>query len=295
MKTEITIPIETEFIIKRLAEHGHENYITGGCVRDLLLGKTPRNWNIVTTAPPEKMLTCFTMLTVIPTRASDGIVTVVMNNAEYECASFRNGDNKEMLLINDLSQRDFTINAMAYSKKTGLVDPFGGMKDLENKIIRCVGSPENCFTKDPLRILRAWRFADKFEFSIEDETLKTMDEMKQSIFTLSPMHLQEEFFTTLISLRRPWENDDLIKLMIPEWEEFDMDQKMSAVKTFRVTNKTSGTPAAYASFFGCFENPERCISVAESTMKRLKFSAYAKKTVCELITEQLQKKGISQC
>ena len=179
----IKLPSGVKFILDTLAAQGKEAYIVGGCVRDAYLGKSPHDWDICTSALPEETTTIFTQAgyKVIPTGIQHGTVTVRIKDKGYEVTTFReDGDYSDgrhpdsvkfvRSLQNDLARRDFTMNAMAYSPATGLIDPFNGRKDIRNKVIRCVGRPEVRFCEDALRIMRAVRFAAVTGFVLEDST-----------------------------------------------------------------------------------------------------------------------------
>ena len=174
------IPKNIEFIIDRLSQNGHSAYIVGGCVRDLLLGQTPHDFDVTTSATPQEIISLFEKT--IPTGIKHGTVTVLAENTPIEVTTFRTEgnytdnrrpDNVQFVknLREDLSRRDFTVNAMAFNKKDGLQDYFGGKADLENKILRAVGDPKTRFTEDALRILRLFRFASTLNFNIEEKTL----------------------------------------------------------------------------------------------------------------------------
>ena len=175
--------------IHRLEEAGFEAYVVGGCVRDCLMGKTPHDYDITTSAVPDETITAFSGASfdkepkIIETGLKHGTVTVILNDEQVEITTFRTESGYSDFrrpdrvdfsdkLEDDLSRRDFTINAMAYSPKTGLFDTFGGVSDLEDRIIRAVGSPAERFREDPLRILRALRFAARLGFTIESDTDK---------------------------------------------------------------------------------------------------------------------------
>lgn len=171
--------------INLLQSAGFEAYAVGGCVRDSLLGKTPNDWDITTSAKPEDMKSVFADFHCIDTGIKHGTVTVVIDGEPLEITTFRlDGeyeDNRHPKSVTftsdlgaDLGRRDFTVNAMAYSKMTGTVDLFGGQNDLKNKIIRCVGDPDRRFNEDALRILRALRFASALDFEIEEKTAQSL-------------------------------------------------------------------------------------------------------------------------
>ncbi len=176
------IPQKIEYIIEKLAKNGHKAYIVGGCVRDILLGKTPDDYDITTSATPTQVISIFQKT--IPTGIKHGTVTVMIENTPVEVTTFRteNGyadnrrpDSIEFVtdIADDLSRRDFTVNALAYNHKDGLIDLFGGKADLKNKILRTVGNAESRFKEDSLRILRLFRFASTLGFTIEDSTLNS--------------------------------------------------------------------------------------------------------------------------
>ena len=179
------MPKNVDTAINLLQSAGFEAYAVGGCVRDSLLGKTPNDWDITTSAKPEDMKSVFADFHCIDTGIKHGTVTVVIDGEPLEITTFRlDGeyeDNRHPKSVTftsdlgaDLGRRDFTVNAMVYSKKTGTVDLFGGQNDLKNKIIRCVGDPDRRFNEDALRILRALRFASALDFEIEEKTAQSL-------------------------------------------------------------------------------------------------------------------------
>ena len=179
------MPKNVDSAINLLQSAGFESYAVGGCVRDSLLGNTPNDWDITTSAKPENMKSVFADFHCIDTGIKHGTVTVVIDGEPLEITTFRlDGeyeDNRHPKSVTftsnlgaDLGRRDFTVNAMAYSKKTGTVDLFGGQNDLKNKIIRCVGDPDRRFNEDALRILRALRFASALDFEIEEKTAQSL-------------------------------------------------------------------------------------------------------------------------
>ncbi len=177
----IQIPAHALTVVERLERYGYEAYVVGGCVRDSLLGRTPKDWDVCTNALPEEVLRVFKRFHVIKTGLQHGTVTVMVDKQPVEVTTFRiDGaytDNRHPDCVNfvsrveeDLARRDFTINAMAYNPTRGLVDAFDGQADLRAHIIRCVGEPDARFNEDGLRILRALRFAARYNFGIETET-----------------------------------------------------------------------------------------------------------------------------
>ena len=174
------IPPEIQFIIDTLNKNGFEAYLVGGCVRDMLMDIPPHDYDITTSAPPEAILTLFEKT--VPTGIKHGTVTVINGGIAAEVTTYRaDGDYTDhrrpksvtfvKSLKEDLARRDFTVNAIAYNKTKGVKDFFGGIKDINNKILRAVGEPKKRFREDALRILRLFRFASVLEFTPEKETL----------------------------------------------------------------------------------------------------------------------------
>lgn len=177
----LSIPQDVALILRLLRQVGHLAYVVGGCVRDALLGRTPKDWDICTSATPEEMQRIFSGYHVVETGLKHGTLTVVLHHVPYEVTTFRveegYADHRHPDQVRfvhdvreDLARRDFTVNAMAWSPEEGLVDAFGGREDLRAGIIRCVGDPYTRFGEDALRILRALRFASTYAFQIDGDT-----------------------------------------------------------------------------------------------------------------------------
>lgn len=205
---EIRIPAPAEEIINKLNEHGYEAYVVGGCVRDMLLGREPGDWDITTSALPEQVKEVFRRT--VDTGIQHGTVTVMMGKEGYEVTTYRidgeysDGRHPNSVeftpdLVEDLKRRDFTINAMAYNSHTGFVDKFGGVEDLEKGIIRCVGEPMDRFTEDALRILRAIRFSAQLGFSIEERTYEAIKVIAPNMVHVSKERIQVELTKLLLS------------------------------------------------------------------------------------------------
>lgn len=208
MGIEMRVPADAEQIIEKLNEHGFEAYVVGGCVRDSLLGKEPEDWDITTSARPGEVKSIFSRT--IDTGIQHGTVTVMLNRQGYEVTTYRvDGEYEDgrhpksvdftTSLLEDLKRRDFTINAMAYNSREGLVDAFGGIEDLENRVIRCVGSAVNRFTEDALRILRAVRFSAQLDFRIEDETYEAISIIAPNLEKVSKERIATELTKLLLS------------------------------------------------------------------------------------------------
>jgi len=199
----IKISNEVQYIIETLQKSGYEAYIVGGCVRDRILGKEPKDWDICTPALPEQTMKCFAEYHIIETGLQHGTVTLMLNHIPFEITTYRidgqYSDNRRpdkvefvSSLKADLSRRDFTINAMAYNSNKGIVDFFGGMDDLNTGIIRCVGDAGQRFREDALRIMRALRFASVLSFSIDEDTSKAMLDNKNLLKNIAVERIASE-------------------------------------------------------------------------------------------------------
>lgn len=197
------LPSAVEIAINSLNSAGYEAYIVGGCVRDFLLQKTPSDYDIATSATPLETEKVFEGERIIETGLKHGTVTLIKNGMPLEITTYRiDGkyhDNRRpedvtftKSLEEDLARRDFTVNAMAYSKKTGVVDIFGGRSDLKNKIIRCVGNADRRFKEDALRIMRALRFASVLGFEIEKDTKKSIFDNRFLLKNISAERISAE-------------------------------------------------------------------------------------------------------
>lgn len=210
-KLNITLPSSVDRIIKELQKYGYEAYAVGGCVRDSILGRTPEDWDITTSAAPQSVKNIFPKT--FDTGIEHGTVTVLWGGQGYEVTTYRidgkyedSRHPKEVTftrnLKEDLRRRDFTINAMAYNENDGLVDIFGGKEDLQRQVIRCVGDAFARFSEDALRILRGVRFAAQLGFSIEEKTQKGMRELAPTLHKISVERIQVEL-VKMITSKRP--------------------------------------------------------------------------------------------
>ena len=202
------LPRTVENLIARLEQAGYSAYAVGGCVRDSLLSLQPHDWDLCTSALPEQMLEVFRGEHVAETGLKHGTLTVIVGHVPYEITTFRTDGNytdhrhpdsvsfvKDV--AGDLSRRDFTVNAMAYSARTGLVDLFGGQEDLARRVIRCVGVPRERFREDALRILRALRFASVFDFSLDPETEDALRALAPTLENVAAERIREELLKLL--------------------------------------------------------------------------------------------------
>ena len=197
-------------LLDTLHRAGYAAYVVGGCVRDSLLGLTPHDWDLCTSALPQQVMELFGAQRCIPTGLQHGTVTVKQSGALYEITTFRtegtytDGRHPDEVhfvpdVREDLARRDLTINAMAYNEKEGLVDPFGGQADLQSGIVRAVGVPRQRFTEDALRILRLYRFAARFGFAIDPPTAQAAQELCAHLDCVSVERIEEELAKLLAS------------------------------------------------------------------------------------------------
>lgn len=228
---KISLPKDVENIIKTIEEAGFEAYAVGGCVRDSLLLREPDDWDITTSAKPEQIKALFRKT--IDTGIAHGTVTVMMRHKGYEVTTYRiDGEYEDsrhpkevtftLDLLEDLRRRDFTINAMAYNDRSGIVDAFCGMGDLDNKIIRAVGEPEARFEEDALRIMRAVRFSAQLGYEIEENTRKAIRALAGNLRHISAERIQVEL-VKLVQSPHPEKIRDLYEMGISKvfMPEFD--------------------------------------------------------------------------
>lgn len=227
----IQLPQKVHDIIETIQAAGYEAYAVGGCVRDSILGKEPNDWDITTSAKPEEVKNLFART--IDTGIQHGTVTIMIEKEGFEVTTYRiDGEYedsrhpKEVIftpnLAEDLRRRDFTINAMAYNEKDGLIDIFEGMQDMEQGIIRCVGDAKERFTEDALRMMRAVRFSAQLGYCIEDKTKDAIRELAPALQNISAERIQVELVKLLVSahpdfLRTAYETN-LTKYFLPEFD-----------------------------------------------------------------------------
>lgn len=245
----IQLPDKVHKIIETLEAAGYEAYAVGGCVRDSILGREPNDWDITTSAKPEETKSLFART--IDTGIKHGTVTIMLDKEGFEVTTYRidgayedSRHPKEVTftasLEEDLKRRDFTVNAMAYNERTGLVDIFDGLADIEQKMIRCVGNAEERFTEDALRMLRAVRFSAQLGYEIEEETKQAIRRLSPQLSRISAERIQAE----------------LVKLVISPHPDY-----------FRTAYETGITKQILPEFDICMEtnqnNPHHCYTVGE--------------------------------
>lgn len=237
----IKLPKSVEFIISRLEAFGHRADIVGGCVRDRLLNKEPGDYDITTDATPDEMREIFSDMRTIDTGIKHGTLTVLVDSVPYEITTYRldgeYSDNRHpdkvsftRKLSDDLSRRDFTVNAMCYNYTHGFTDLFGGVNDLNARTIRAVGDPHLRFTEDALRILRALRFASVLDFNIEENTSAAIRKTAELLKNVSKERIYIEWKKLIggIAAHRILnEYQDVIALIIPQLSGFSLpDEKL---------------------------------------------------------------------
>ncbi len=253
----IEIPDKVGFIISKLEEAGFEAYAVGGCIRDSILGREPEDWDITTSALPKDIKACFKRT--VDTGIEHGTVTVLLGDDSFEVTTYRvDGEYRDLRhpsevsftksLAEDLRRRDFTINAMAYNPVTGLLDLFEGRKDLEAGIIRCVGDPDERFSEDALRILRAVRFAAQLGFEVEPGTAEAISGHAANLRAVSRERILTEI-TKLICSAHIERIEDLFKLGLApyiagDFSSIDIGQ-LKELKACQALIKDGAVPDAF--------------------------------------------------
>lgn len=238
------LPDDVLAILRRLSENGYQAYVVGGCVRDAVMGVPCQDYDITTDALPAQTRAAFSDVRVLRTGERHGTVTVLWNQKSYEVTTFRTEgayrDHRHpdevrfvRTLREDLSRRDFTVNAMAFSPETGIVDYFGGQEDIRRKVIRCVGNPAERLQDDALRILRGYRFASRLEFSIEEKTRAAIREKKELMRYLSVERIRGEFLG-MLNGKDPEkyleEDEDVFRVILPEWDAGHLEREIHALE-----------------------------------------------------------------
>ena len=207
---EINLPENVRLVLSTLHNNGFTVSVVGGCVRDSILGREPNDWDVATSALPEQVMEMFKGYEVIPTGIQHGTVTVVVYNQPIEVTTYRLDGNYSdgrrpdsvtyaVSIEDDLMRRDFTMNSIAYNPWQGFIDPYNGIEDIRNGIIRCMGKPQNRFNEDGLRVLRALRFAAQLGFEIEEGTSAAIHELKHLLDNISKERIQSELTKMLMS------------------------------------------------------------------------------------------------
>lgn len=318
---QIKLPDDVEKIIKTLEAAGYEAYAVGGCVRDSLLGRTPNDWDITTSAQPLETKALFPRT--FDTGIKHGTVSVLMGKEVYEVTTYRiDGEYedarhpKEVVFTRELSEdllrRDFTINAMAYNPGTGIVDLYDGISDLKNGIIRCVGKPHDRFSEDALRIMRAVRFAAQLNYTIEEDTKNAICELAPTLSKISAERIQTELVKLLVSdhpeyIKIAWELG-ITKVIFPEFdlamdteqnnphhrysvgehtikvlENVPKDKVLRLAALLHDMGKPSTKQVGKDGFDHFHGHPEAGAKIAHDFFRRLKFDTDTENRVCKLV------------
>ena len=333
----IEIPEKAEQILQTLHQNGFEAYVVGGCVRDSILGRNPEDWDVTTSASPVQVKALFART--IDTGIAHGTVTVLLGKEAFEVTTYRIDGAyedcrhpKEVIftpnLEEDLKRRDFTINAMAYSHETGLVDKFGGMEDLKNRKIRCVGNARERFSEDALRMMRAVRFAAQLGFSLEDDVREAIREMADALDQISAERIQVELVKLLTSPNPHWfrlaYECGITSVMMPEFDRIMVQRQNNSHHIYTTGVHTlvalENIPAdkvlRLTMLFHDMGKPEVCVTdendkdfkghavcsekIAERIMRNLKFDNDTMRKVCNLVRNhswypQLTGKDVRLC
>lgn len=323
---KIYLPKNVEYIINTLNENNFSAYAVGGCIRDSLLKRLPKDWDITTNAMPKDIMQIFN--DTIPIGIKHGTIAVLLGNVTYEVTTFRidgkYSDNRHpdkvlftTSLNEDLARRDFTINAMAYNYKDGLQDPYNGQDDLNNKLIRCVGNPGLRFNEDSLRMLRAIRFSTELNFKIDEDTKSSIIQNQLMIQNVSMERIRDELSKILLSDIpsigfKELNSAGLLKIILPELSRcvgFNQKNPHHDKDVFEHTltvldSSSNNLIVRIAALFhdigkpNCFTIDEHGIGhfymhaiegarISQEILKRLKFDNTTIKTVYILIKEHL--------
>ncbi len=279
----LKIPDEVDSIIKKFEQSGFEAFVVGGCVRDIIMGKTPEDWDITTNATPDKIKEIFECT--LDTGSKYGTVTVKYKGKYYEATTYRVEDDYinhrfpgrvdfTSSIRYDLKRRDFTVNAIAYNRRRGIIDPFNGAGDIQKKTIMAVGCPDERFSEDALRILRAIRFSAQLDFEIEKYTKEAIKKNGVLIINISKERIQAELSKILVS-KNPGKILDLFDLglfiyIFPDMNDISIESIRDIFKQLKYFNEKA--QFRWASFFAvllCF-NRSMGLDTFQKCLSRLK-------------------------
>lgn len=318
----VTIPEYVQPLIRILEQNNFEVFLVGGCVRDTLMGKTPDDWDLCTSALPEEIILCFSNYKLVTSGLKHGTVTVISEHKPVEITTYRaDGSYSDSRhpdeiyfvknLQEDLKRRDFTVNAMAYNAATGLADYFGGENDLRSGCVRCVGDANIRFGEDALRIFRAMRFSSVLNFTVEEKTAAAVHANKELLSCVSAERLCTELVKMLCGencLYVLTEFSDVLAQVIPELEPMfgfaqNHPRHFADVWMHTVYSVANSAPNKYVRLAMLFHDiakpachsrdekgidhfyrhPEKSAEIAQDVFKRLKFDNRTKETVCLLV------------
>lgn len=288
----MNFPEYVAFTLDRLEENGYSAYLVGGCVRDFLMGIVPHDFDITTCATPEQIENCFSDIKTLDVGKKHGTITLVFDKECVEVTTYRidgeyiDSRHPETVTFtdrieDDLSRRDFTMNAIAYSPQRGFVDPFGGKSDIEKRKIVCVGNPSVRFEEDALRIMRGLRFSSRLGFEIEEETLRAMVAKKDLLCNIASERIREEFVGILngrfVSEMIFSENSffEILSVIIPEVNSVDFGN----LHDFLMQSYEFEEIVRLCAFF-CSFTPETAFEI----LHRLRFDNRTIKTVTAVVS-----------
>lgn len=274
---KLTLDPGAATLLDALHAAGYAAYAVGGCVRDSLLGRTAHDWDLCTSALPQQVMELFGAEQCIPTGLQHGTVTIKYGGQLYETTTFRtegsytDGRHPDAVQFvpdvrEDLARRDFTINAMAYNEAEGLVDPFGGQKDLQNGLLRAVGEPQQRFTEDALRILRLYRFAARFGFALDAATARAARQLAPHLDCISAERIQEEL-AKLLAAPQPgaYLEPAVLAVVLPELTPAALDAAKPVVDACPAGEKN--LPVRWAALLGALGETD-----TRRVLKRLRCS-----------------------
>ena len=274
---KLTLDPGAAALLDTLHAAGYAAYAVGGCVRDSLLGRTAHDWDLCTSALPQQVMELFGAEQCIPTGLQHGTVTIKYGGRLYETTTFRtegsytDGRHPDAVQFvpdvrEDLARRDFTINAMAYNEAEGLVDPFGGQKDLQNGLLRAVGEPQQRFTEDALRILRLYRFAARFGFALDAATARAARQLAPHLDCISAERIQEEL-AKLLTAPQPgaYLEPAVLAVVLPELTPAALDAAKPVVDACPAGEKN--LPVRWAALLGALGEAD-----TRRVLKRLRCS-----------------------
>ncbi len=291
---QITLPRQVSVALERLQDAGYDAYVVGGCVRDSLMGRAPQDWDITTSATPDEVTGVFSQYRVIPTGVRHGTVTVCIEGQLLEITTFRidggysDGRHPDTIayanaVSDDLSRRDFTVNAIAFTPETGLVDPFDGIEDIQLRCIRCVGDATTRFTEDSLRILRALRFSSTLRFVIEPTTAYAVVQSRHLLSRVTAERVREELTKLLLGEGAADVLQQYACVFHTVLPEFRYDDK----KWQSMCASLSQTPPLLSvrlALLFAYQNQGEF--VADDTLRRLRFDNATRCAVKQLLTHR---------
>lgn len=294
---KLELPKYVVRVIDRLEACGYEAYAVGGCVRDMIMGREPNDYDVTTNALPEEIEKCFDGWRVIETGIKHGTVTVISDGNNIEVTTYRidgeyadNRHPKEVTftsdIAEDLSRRDFTVNAMAYSHRRGFVDVFGGRDDIERRVLRCVGDPHQRFCEDGLRILRALRFSSVLNFAIDKDTEREIHKCAELLKNISVERILSEFTKLINGIAAEkilLEYRDIIEMFIPEVRDVDLRVYSDAVSLLGACPREKCI--RFAAFLGTLGGTDGLI---ENTLGRLNSDTRTKRTAKAIYYQSLE-------